>query len=237
MKLSVIIPVYNEMQTLDALMRKVKNAQLPPKVEKEIVVVNDGSTDGTPEIIERHRGEPQVKIIHQPGNMGKTLAVMAGMEASTGDIIIIQDADLEYDPCDYPLLIEPILDKRATVVYGSRFKGRIRKMPFISRVANSISNVTLNILFGSKISDIHTCYKVFRKGALDLSGMSTKHFMFDIEITATFLSRGEAIFEVPIGYAARTKKEGKKITWLQALELYWWIIGFRLFRTVPARAG
>jgi glycosyltransferase involved in cell wall biosynthesis len=228
MKLSVIIPVYNESRTIDAVIRRTKAVELPGGVHKEIIIVNDGSTDGTNEILGRHTGDRSLIILQHDKNSGKSSAVMSGIEHSTGDIILIQDADLEYDPGDYPKLIEPIINNKASVVYGTRFKGTIEKMPLSNRIANIIATGTLNFLFGAHLSDLHTCYKVFKRAVLENIRVMPRHFLFDIQITTGLLALGHTIYEVPITYRGRTKEEGKKITWAQALELYWYIIKCRI---------
>ena len=227
MKLSIIIPVYNEISTIDKVIGRIASVRLQEGMDKEIVIVNDGSTDGTTETIEKHRPVPGIKIVNRNSNRGKTSAIIAGIKIATGDIFIIQDADLEYDPCHYPALIEPIIRKESPVVYGSRFKEKTARMPLINRMANAVSNITFNLLYGARISDIHTCYKVFSRDVVSGLDLTLKHFMFDMEITAILSKRGYKIYEVPITYTARTKKEGKKITWRQAMELYWCIIKSR----------
>ncbi len=225
-KLSVIIPVYNEARFIDTVIKKVKSIKLPGEIAKEIIIINDGSTDNTSKILEQYSSDSAIKIFHQEKNMGKSSAVRLGLEKSMGDIILIQDADLEYDPDDYPQLIGPIIKKEASVVYGSRFKGTIEYIPLINRIANILSNMTVNILFHTEITDIHTCYKVFKRNILKNIKITSKRFTFDTEVTVKILKLGYEIYEVPIRYVARTQKEGKKITWFQALEVYWGIIKY-----------
>lgn len=225
-KLSVIIPVYNEERFIDIVIKKVKSIKLPGDIAKEIIIINDASTDDTGKVLEQYNSDSAIKIFHQEKNMGKSSAVRLGIEMSTGDIILIQDADLEYNPDDYPQLIGPIIKNEASVVYGSRFKGTIENMPLINRIANSLSNITVNILFHKKITDIHTCYKVFKRDILKSIKITSKRFTFDTEVTDKILKLGYEIYEIPIRYNARTQKEGKKITWFQALEVYWGIIKY-----------
>ena len=227
MKLSIIIPVYNEARSINTVIRKVKSVSLPYNIIKEIIIVNDGSKDGTAEILEKYNSDSAIKIIHQNTNRGKSSAVKLSLEKSTGDIILIQDADLEYNPDDYSRLIEPIVKHRASVVYGSRFKGNIKRMAPINRIANILSNATLNLLFNAKLSDVNTCYKVFKKDILKNIKITSKNFAFETEITAKLLNKGYEIYEVPIHYTARSKKEGKKITWSKALQMYWAIIKYK----------
>ena len=157
MILSIVIPIYNEEKTLRALIEKVMSVGLQPKVQKEIILVNDGSTDGTLDILKSFEAYPVIKIIHHQQNQGKTSALISGMNQATGEIILIQDADLEYNPDYYPGLIEPIIENKSLVVYGSRFKGEIRGMTLTNRLANIFSNLTFNLFFGKKLSDINTC--------------------------------------------------------------------------------
>jgi len=231
MKLSVIIPVFNEERTIDTVIDRVKGTSLPGGVEKEIVIVNDGSTDGTARHLEKYQADSWLKIFHQEKNQGKASAVVLGIQQSTGDIIIIQDADLEYDPNDYARLIQPIIDGKYAVVYGSRFLGKIENMTFINRLANIITRVTFNILYGTKMTDVNTCYKIIRKDILKDITLQAQHFGIDTEITAKIIKKGYPILEIPIHYKARTKQEGKKIDWAKALKLYWVLIKLRFIRT------
>ncbi|MCK5581491.1 MAG: glycosyltransferase family 2 protein [Candidatus Omnitrophica bacterium] len=231
MKLSVIIPVYNEARTIDTIIKKVQSSPLPNEVTKEIIIVNDGSTDNTPQILEKHTPSSGIKVLHQDQSHGKTAAVCIGIKHAAGDIIIIQDADLEYNPEDYSNLITPIIKQAASVVYGSRFKGTIKKMTWINRFANILSNITFNLLFSTNISDINTCYKVFKQDILKSITIETRNFGFDTEVTTKLIKNGHKIHEVPINYVARSKKEGKKINWGQALEIYWIIFKYRFKST------
>jgi glycosyltransferase involved in cell wall biosynthesis len=226
MKLSVIIPVFNERNTIEALLAKVRAVTLPPGIEKEVVVVNDGSSDGTTRILTEYIHDATVRIIHQALNAGKTAAVRTGIENATGDILLIQDADLEYDPAYYPALIAPILAGTADVVFGSRFKGTIKNMTLVNRWANLVSTWTVNRLFGTALSDLNTCYKVFRRDILRNIKIVSRNFVFDGEITVKVLAQGHKIYEVPITYNARPDAGGKKITWGKALELYWQLFWF-----------
>lgn len=228
MKLSILIPVYNEAQFIGELIRRVRCVELPVGITEEIIIVDDGSTDETPEILKRYNADTAIKIYRQNKNMGKSAAVKTGIEKSEGDIILIQDADLEYDPDNYPMLIEPIIKNKADVVYGSRFKGKIEKMALINRIANLISNITLNLLYGAKISDVNTCHKAFKREVFDKIKITSENFTFETEITAKLLNLGYEIYEMPIKYTARSKEEGKKITWLKAWQMYWGIIRYKL---------
>jgi len=225
--LSIIIPIYNEESFIDMVIKKINSARLSGNIHKEIILINDGSTDQTNKRLQQYNNDPAIKIFHQDTNKGKTAAVKLGIQQSQGDIILIQDADLEYDPDDYQALLEPIITSRARVVYGSRFKGTIDNMSLINRFANIISNMTFNFLFRTRLTDINTCYKVFKKEVLkDPAITSKRKFTFDTEITAKLVQWGYTIYEVPIRYVARSKQEGKKITWKDALEMYWAIIQY-----------
>lgn len=226
MKLSVIIPVYNEEHTIDTIIGRVRQASLPAGVTREVVIVNDGSTDSTTAKLAPYRSLPDFKVFDQP-NQGKAAAVITGIQNATGEIFIIQDADLEYDPNDYQRLIGPILKGEASVVYGSRFTGRIEGMTLINRLANNISNLTFHFLYGAKITDLNTCYKTIKMDAVSGMKFHSQHFGFDAEVTAKLAKKGYKIFEVPINYKARTVAEGKKINWSHAIKLYWVLIKLR----------
>jgi dolichol-phosphate mannosyltransferase len=228
MKLSIVIPVYNEEKTIEAIISKVQAVPLPGGLSKEIVIVNDGSKDRTADILGRFSGQLDTIIIHQ-SNQGKTGALLTGFKNATGDILLVQDADLEYDPQHYPKLLQPILDGHTEIVYGSRFLGRIERMKPINRWANGISNWTINALFGTKMTDINTCYKVFTRQAFDGITIKGKNFDMDTEATVKFLRNGHVIKEVPISYIARSRAEGKKIKWSTALGMFWMIIKYRFF--------
>jgi len=203
------------------------SVQLQPEIAKEIIVVNDGSTDRTAMMLDTYQSHPEIKIFHHARNMGKASAVRLGIERAGGDVIVIQDADLELSPEDYPSLIEPIIQNRTHVVYGSRFKGTVKNMPVVNRIANMLSNATANLLFNSKLSDINTCYKMFRKSVLENIEITSEHFAFDAEITAKLLRKGHRILEIPIRYFGRSRSEGKKMMWLRALQVYWGIFKYR----------
>ncbi len=226
MKLSIVIPAYNEESTVEEIISKVQAAPLPERLSREIVVVNDGSKDRTGDILGRFSGQAGMVIVHQ-SNQGKTAALLTGFKNATGDILLIQDADLEYDPQQYTKLLQPILDGRTEVVYGSRFLGRIEGMEPINRWANEISNRTFSFLYGAKITDINTCYKVFTRRAWEGMVITSKNFAFETEFTVKLLRRGCTIKEVAIDYTARSRKAGKKIKWSTALEMFWPIIKYR----------
>lgn len=226
MLVSIIIPAYNEEKTVAALLEKVKSSRLPAGLEKEIIIINDGSKDQTAQVLSHYEHQTGITIIHQ-ANGGKTAALLTGINHSKGDILLIQDADLEYDPIQYPQLLAPILEGRTQVVYGSRFLGKIDQMKWINRFANVTSNITFRLLWGANITDINTCYKIFTRKTFEGLTIVGKRFAFETEVTVKFLRRGFNIVEVPIEYQARSRTEGKKMKWSTALEMYWPIIKYR----------
>ncbi len=228
MKLSVVIPAYNEESTIEGIISKVREVSLPEGISREIVIVNDGSKDMTGDILSRYNGQADTVIVHQ-SNQGKTAALLTGFKNATGDILLIQDADLEYDPHQYAKLLQPILEGLTEVVYGSRFLGHIEAMAPINRWANKISNWTFSLLYGVKLSDINTCYKVFTRRVWEGMSITSRNFAFETEFTVKLISRGYTIKEVAIDYTARSRKSGKKIKWSTALEMFWPIIKYRLF--------
>jgi glycosyltransferase involved in cell wall biosynthesis len=229
MKLSIIIPVYNEKNTIVEILRRCLAVSLPQGMDREIIVVNDGSKDGTSGELKAYESHSQVRVFHLAANFGKSEAVKLGISRAQGDIILIQDADLEYDPTHYPALLEPILTGSTKVVFGSRFLGKIERMEWINWLANRISVLTINLFFHSKLTDFHTCYKVIKADVLKSLSLGTKNFVIDTEIPVMLLQQGYQIQEVPIQYVARSRQEGKKITWGKALEAYFFLLkeGFR----------
>jgi dolichol-phosphate mannosyltransferase len=228
MKLSIIIPVYNEEKTVEAIIKKIKQVNLKD-VEKEIIVVNDGSKDRTLEIINKISG---IRVINQDKNRGKGFAISTGIKFATGDIILIQDADLEYEPNDYYSLIKPIIDGKYKVVYGSR---RLHKKNVqYSGISFFIGGLTLtwlaNILYGLHITDEPTCYKVFQADVLKKIPLTCKRFEFCPEVTAKVAKKGIKIYEVPIHYYPRDVKHGKKIKPKDWFEAVWTLIKFRILK-------
>jgi glycosyltransferase involved in cell wall biosynthesis len=224
MKLSVIIPVYNESKSIEEILRRVQATDLPT----EIVVVDDGSVDGTRDILKNLDGKGHVRVILHEKNQGKGAAVRTGMDAATGDILLIQDADLEYDPRDYPALLKPIQEGLADVVYGSRFLGGPRRVAmFWHMVANYLLTFMTNILYNTILTDMETGYKVFRRKVVQGMPLRAKRFDFEPEFTAKVLKRRYRIFEVAITFNPRDYSEGKKIKLKDAFEAVWTLLKFR----------
>ena len=221
------MPVYNEVDTIEEIISRVKSAA----IDKEIIVVDDFSTDGTRERLEEIiQGQDNLKMLYHDRNKGKGAALRTGFASLTGDVVIIQDADLEYDPVEYPRLLEPILDGRADVVYGSRFLGGPHRVLFFWHyVGNKFLTLLSNALTNLNLTDIETCYKVFRSKILKDIDFKSNRFGFEPEFTAKVAKRKLRIYEVPISYSGRTYSEGKKITWKDGLMALMQIIWYRLF--------
>lgn len=227
MRLSVVIPAYNEKNTILELLRRVE--AVPLSLEKEIIVVDDFSTDGTRELL-AGLGRPDIKILFHPKNMGKGSALRTALSEATGDIVLIQDADLEYNPAEYPDLLAPILDGRADVVYGSRFLGGPHRVLFFwHSVANRFLTALSNMVTNLNLTDMETCYKVFRKDVLERLRLKSRRFGFEPEVTIKVAKLKCRIYEVPISYAGRNYNEGKKIGWKDAVAALWHILRYRLF--------
>ena len=223
---SVIIPCYNEVTTVETVIARVEAVQ----IAQEIIVVDDGSTDGTRELLESIAAEerPNLRILFHEKNRGKGAALVTGFAAADSDIFLIQDADLEYDPRDYPILLKPLEEGIAKVVYGSRFLGGPRKaMNFWNMVANRILTLVTNILYNAILSDMETCYKVFRSDVVKDMVIRARGFEFEPEFTAKVLKQGIRIYEVPISYNGREWDEGKKIKWTDAPIAMWTLIKYR----------
>lgn len=229
MKLSVIMPVHNEESTIDEVIARVRSVDLGD-VDQELVIVDDASTDGTPERLAAYEGAPDVRVFRHAANRGKGGAIRTGIDHITGDMVIIQDADLEYDPGEYPELIRPIIAGEADVVYGSRFLGTIENMALPNWLANKLLSWTATILFARRITDEATCYKVFRTDLLKGFDLRCERFEFCPEVTAKTLRRRYRLVEVPIHYRARTVEAGKKIRAMDGLEALWTLIRYRFAR-------
>ena len=233
-KVSIVIPVYNEQSTIQSLVSLVVNAPLPGGLRREIICIDDCSSDRTAQKLDELPGifpHTDFRIIHKPKNQGKGAALRDGFKLTTGDIVLVQDADLEYDPADYPKLIQPILDNRADVVYGSRFMGDQphRVLYFWHAVANRALTTFSNMFTNLNLTDMEVCYKVFRKEVLDRIQIKCNRFGFEPEITAKIAKMRPRlrIFEVGISYYGRSYEEGKKITWRDGLKAIAAIIRFR----------
>ena len=225
MRLSIVIPVYNEREALPTTLARVQATPF----DKEIILVDDGSTDGTRDWLQTLR-HPGVVVVLQPENRGKGAALRAGFERATGDVVLIQDADLEYDPADYPRLLQPILDDKADVVFGSRFGGESHRVLFFwhfvgNRFLTTLSNMFTNL----NLSDMETGYKVFRLGVLRKLRLRSNRFGFEPEVTAKVARLGCRIYEVAISYHGRSYEEGKKITWKDGFAAIGCILRYRFF--------
>ena len=221
-KLSVVIPVYNEKTSLLEIIRRV---QAVP-IEKEIILVDDFSTDGTRDVL-RDLERRGFKVLYHEKNQGKGAALRTGFQRATGEFVIVQDADLEYDPNDYSKLLQPILDGRADVVYGSRFSGQRKNMTSLHTLGNLFLTGVTNLFYLTSITDMETCYKLFRRETIQGIRIECNRFNFEPEVTAKLLKRGLRIVEVPISYSGRSASEGKKITWRDGFSAVWTLIKYR----------
>jgi len=220
MKLSVIIPAYNEIDTIEEVLGCVRAVP----IEKEIIVTDDCSTDGTREFL---RSQGDIVLVESDCNRGKGASIRAAIERVTGDIVLIQDADMEYDPDDYPALLAPILENKADIVYGTRFARGQPTMRLANYLANRVFAFLATILYRRRVTDEATCYKVFRTEVLKSIELRCRRFEFCPEVTARLLKRGYRYAEVPINYHARTYAQGKKITWKDGVECIWTLIKYR----------
>ena len=248
MKLSVLIPCYNESETIREIVARVRAVDIRLRVrdshvsastsqdgtvelivDKELIIVDDGSRDGTRDILAELALLSGVFVHLHERNLGKGAAVRTAIEKATGDIMLVQDADLEYDPRDYPALLQPIIEGRSQVVYGSRFLGGPRRAMFFSHMlGNKLLTLFTNILFDTILSDMETCYKVFTRAVAEQLRLKSSGWGFDPEITAKILKRGYRIYEVPISYTGREYNEGKKISWRDGITVAWTLLKYRL---------
>jgi len=225
-KLSIIIPVYNEYETICEVVRRVEAVD----ADKEIIIVDDGSTDGSRDLLKKYEGRERFKVVYQSKNMGKGRSLRTGFEKAEGEIIIIQDADLEYNPKDYPILLQPILDGHADVVYGSRFLGGPHRVLFFwHALGNRFLTILSNMFTNINLTDMETGYKAFRRSVLDSISLKCNRFGFEPEFTSKVARNKFIIYEVPISYAGRNYSDGKKINWKDGVAALWFIIRFRFF--------
>ena len=226
-KLSVIVPIFNERNTVVEIMRRMRAVDLP--IEREFILVDDGSSDGTRQVLAQ-LGDSTAKVVLHPKNRGKGAAIRTALEHVTGDLVLIQDADLEYDPEDWPKLLAPVFRGKATVVYGSRFTGERRNMLYVHWLGNRMLSLVTNILYNTTLSDMETGYKLFDARVLDGITIRSDRFDFEPEITAKILRKGIRIYEVPISYTGREFHEGKKITWRDGFAALYALVKFRFAR-------
>lgn len=227
MKLSIIIPAYNEEKNILEVVSKVKKVDLG-SITKEIIIVDDFSTDGTRKLLSELKDSSKI-FFHQK-NQGKGAAIRTGLKHATGDIILIQDADLEYNPEEYPKLLKPILENKTQVVYGSRLeaiKKNLKNMYKLHYFGNVFLTLITNLLYGTKITDMETCYKAMKRGVIEKINLKAKRFDFEPEITAKILKKGYKIIEVPISFVGRSFEEGKKITWRDGIKAVYYLLKYR----------
>ena len=224
--LSIVIPIYNEKKTINEVIRRVQAVDY----DKEIILVDDASTDGTQDFLKEYEQLEKFKVVYKTKNEGKGSALRTGFEKAVGEIIVVQDADLEYDPTDYPVLLKPILDGRADVVYGSRFLGGPHRVfLFWHYVGNNILTTLSNMCTNLCLTDMETGYKVFRRTVLDAFTLKSNRFGFEPEFTCKIALNKFRIYEVPISYSGRDYEEGKKIGWKDGVAALWFIFRFRFF--------
>ncbi|MFN7926568.1 MAG: glycosyltransferase family 2 protein [Blastocatellia bacterium] len=225
---SILMPVYNEVGTVNEIIARVTAVNIPG-VRKELIIVDDASKDGTREILQALPESDTQKVYYHAQNMGKGAALRTGLHYTTGEIILIQDADLEYDPGEYPELLKPILEGRADVVYGSRMTGaKVRRdFNFLHFVGNKFLTLLTNILYNTILTDMETCYKVFRADVIKSFQIKSNRFNFEPEITAKVLKRKYKLYELPISYYGRDFSEGKKITWRDGFSAVWTLLKYR----------
>lgn len=226
-KLSIIIPVYNESKTVSTIIEKVKSVDLG-EIKKEIIAIDDFSTDGTKSILEKVDG---IKVLRHDKNRGKGSAIRTGIEHATGDVIIIQDADLEYDPEEFPVVLKPILEDSAEVVYGSRFLQKTNHKPryLVNYLGLKFLAFLVSALYGQKVTDVETCYKAFKSDVIKGINLKAERFDFEPEVTAKLIKKGHSIVEVPVSYRGRSYEDGKKIRWRDGINAIYCLVKYRFF--------
>ncbi len=231
--LSIVIPVFNEERTLATLIDAVLAAPLPEGIDRELIVVDDASTDATPARLAQYASEPRIRALRQETNRGKGAALRRGFEEARGDFVVVQDADLEYDPREYRKLLVPLLEGKADVVFGSRFMGNDahRVLFFWHSIGNRVLTLMSNALTNLNLTDMETCYKLFRADVLRRIRLEEDRFGFEPEVTAKVARLGVRIYEVGIGYSGRTSEEGKKIGWIDGVRALWCIVKYGLLRS------
>jgi glycosyltransferase involved in cell wall biosynthesis len=225
-KLSIVVPVFNERNTLVEILRRMRAVELPDGIEREIIVVDDGSSDGTRDVLNQ-LGDSTVRVVMHEMNRGKGAALRTGFAHATGEYVLVQDADLEYDPEDWPRMLNPVLRGKARVVYGSRFTGERRNMLLLHWIGNRFLSMTTNVLYNTTLSDMETCYKLIERDLVESMRLHSNRFDIEPEITAKILKRGIRIYEVPISYSGREFDEGKKITWRDGFSALWTLVKYR----------
>ncbi len=229
MKLSVVIPVYNERATLPEILARVRAVPLDG-IEKEIILVDDASTDSSRDFLQGLAGDHSVTVVFHERNQGKGAALRTGFARATGDVVIVQDADLEYDPREFPVMLAPIVDGRADAVYGSRFLGGPHRVLFFWHyLGNKGLTLLANMVNNLNMTDMETCYKAVRRDVLSRITLESNRFGFEVEITAKLARLKARIYEVPISYSGRDYSQGKKITWRDGVAAFWWILRYGLF--------
>jgi glycosyltransferase involved in cell wall biosynthesis len=223
LKLSVIVPVYNERRTIDVLLQKVRAVP----IEKEIIVVDGNSYDGTREILREQESTEGTRVIYQPERNGRGSAIKEGLAAAQGEFVIFQDADLELDPQDYPALLEPLERDEADVVFGSRFLQGRPQMTFLQYWGNRVINMSVNLLYRTRLTDVETCYQVFRRELIEAMEIHNNDFAFTVELTVKLIKAGHRIVEIPIRYIPRGRTEGKKIYWMDGFVSLYTLIKYR----------
>ncbi len=227
--MSVIVPVYNERRTVAEVIRRIRRVEVP--LELEVIVVDDGSNDGTEKVLSTLQ-DSTVRVITHDRNRGKGAAVRTGLASARGDLVVIQDADLEYDPEDWPRMLEPMFKGKAQVVYGSRFTGERKNMLPSHWIGNRVLALLTNLLYRSTLSDMETCYKLFDRRVLDGIQIRSDRFELEPELTAKVLRRGYRIYEVPVSYAGRERDEGKKIGWRDGIGALRTLLRYRFSRRI-----